>query len=143
MGGEDVDYPVDGLRRALGMQGRQHQVTGLSSGNGRGDCLMVPHLTNQDHVGVFTKGRPEAPRKGGHIGTYLPLVYQAGPMGMEVLNGVLQCHYVEGLLLVHKVNHGRQRRGFAAPGRAGNKDQALLLSGQVRHGLGHPEFIQA
>ena len=63
LGWEDVDDPVDGLRRRLGVQGREDEVPGLGRGEGGGDRLQVAHLADQDHVGILSKCPPQRERE--------------------------------------------------------------------------------
>ena len=63
LGGEHVDYTVDRLRRALGVQRREDKVAGLGRGQRGGDGLEVSHLADQDDVGVLAKSRTERLRE--------------------------------------------------------------------------------
>ena len=56
LGGEHVDDAVERLRRVVGVQRRQHEVTGLGEGQRDRDALGVTHLTDEHDVGVFTQG---------------------------------------------------------------------------------------
>ena len=53
--GKRVDNAVDGLRRVVGVQGREDQVSGLSGGHCRGHRLGVPHFSDHDDVGIFAQ----------------------------------------------------------------------------------------
>ena len=56
---EDVDQPVDGLRRGLRVQGGQHQVAGLGGGDRDRGRLEVAQLADQDDVGVLAQHVPQ------------------------------------------------------------------------------------
>ena len=53
--GEHVDDPVDGLRGILGMEGGEHQVTGLRRRQCRRNGLEVTELPHQNDIGVLTQ----------------------------------------------------------------------------------------
>ena len=63
VGGEDVDDPVDRLRRRVGVQGGEDEVAGLGDASGRLDRLQVAHLADQDHVRVLPQRRAQASAK--------------------------------------------------------------------------------
>ncbi len=43
---------------------------------------------------------------------------------------------------VDVVDHGREGRGLAAPGRSGHEDEAALLAGEAPHGLGQVQLTE-
>ena len=64
---EELDDPIDGLDGVGGVHRAQHQVAGLTGGQGGLGRLLVTHLTNDDHVRVLT----ENPAQGlGEGSTY-------------------------------------------------------------------------
>ena len=50
-----VDDAVDGLRRRVGVQGGEDEVTGLGCRQGRRDRFRVPHLSHDQHIRVLTQ----------------------------------------------------------------------------------------
>ena len=57
---EDVDQPVDGLRRRLRVQRGQHEVAGLGGGDRDRRRLEVAQLADQDDVRVLAQHVPSA-----------------------------------------------------------------------------------
>ncbi len=74
LGREDVDDPVDRLRRRLRVQGREDEVAGLGRGQRGGDRLEVAHLADQDHVGVLAQRGPQPEREVRRVRADLTLV---------------------------------------------------------------------
>ena len=54
-GRKDVDDAVDGLRRARGVQGAEHQVPGLGRGERERDGFQVAHLADEDDVRILAQ----------------------------------------------------------------------------------------
>ena len=136
---EDIDDPVDGLRGVGGMQRGEDQVAGLGNGQRGGDGFQVTHLAHHDDVGVLAQHSAQRVRKGLSVEPELALVDHALLMMVHVLDGILDSHDVRRALGVDKVDHRRQRRGFAVPRRAGDEDQAPRELAQV---LQHHRNIQ-
>jgi len=72
-GREEVHDAVDGLHGVGGVQGGKHQVTGLPSGQGCPHRLVVPHLPDQDDVGVLAHGRAHGLQVAVGVQAELPL----------------------------------------------------------------------
>ena len=87
--GEGVDDPVDGLRRAGGVQRGQDQLPGLRRRDRQLHRLEVAHLPDEDDVRVLAQGRPQ--RRGERSGAAadLALVDEAVQVRVHVLDRVL------------------------------------------------------
>ena len=89
VGREEVHDPVDGLRGVDGMERREHQVTGFCRGQGRRNGLHVPHLADQDHVGVLSQDHPHGRGEGVGVEADLALIDGGQIVGVQILDRVL------------------------------------------------------
>src|SRR5207248_986175 len=71
---EDVDDAVDALRRGVGVQGREGEVSGLGDGERGGRCLEVAHLAHQHDVRVLPQGVLQGRVEAVGVGAHLALV---------------------------------------------------------------------
>jgi len=94
VGRENVDDPVDGSRRVLGVQRCQHKVARFSRGDGRRDGLQVAHFPDHDHVRILPENPPEPFVEIHGVPAYFTLVYQRFLWLEDVLYGVFQRYYV-------------------------------------------------
>ena len=121
---EHVDHTVDRLRRVLGVQGREHEVTGLRRGQRGRDRLEVTHFTDEDDVGVLAQHVLQRVGEGVRVLPHLALVDQRALVRVEELDRVLDRHDVHRTLAVHDVDQRRERRRLARTGRAGDEHEA-------------------
>src|SRR5688572_1165229 len=63
LAGKHVDDAVDRARRAVRVQGREHEVPRLGRGDRELDRLEVPHFADEDDVGILPQGRLERRRE--------------------------------------------------------------------------------
>ena len=89
LGGEHVDDAVERLRRVVGVQRRQHEVTGLGEGQRDRDALGITHLTDEHDVGVFTQRRAQRAFERLRVDADLALVHDRLPVLVQVLDRVL------------------------------------------------------
>ncbi len=130
-GGEDANQPPHGLGGVGGVHRAKDQVAGLGCLEGDVDGLGVPHLPQEDDVGVLAQGRPQGTVEGPGIEADLALAHRSPLVLVDELDGVLDGEDVGALLLVDVVDHGRQGRGLAAPRHPGDEHQAPLLGGDL------------
>ena len=138
--GEDVDDPVDGLRRRVGVQGGKGQVAGLGDLQRRLDGLKVAHLADQHHVRVLAQHRAEGVGVGKGVGVELALVDHRRLVRVQVLDGVLDGDDVKGLLGVDLVDHGGEGGRLAAAGWTGDQDQSAGFVAQRLDDVGQAEL---
>jgi hypothetical protein len=112
VGGEHVDHPVDGLGGVLGVQRGEDEVAGLGGGQGGGDRLQVPHLADQDDVGVLAQDMLEGAGERVRVLPDLPLVHHSPLVLVEELDRVLDRHDVDGATRVDQVDETGQRRAL-------------------------------
>ena len=139
---EDVDDAVDRLRRVLGVQGREHEVTGLGRGQRGLDRLEVTHLTDEDDVRVLTQDVAQGLGEGLRVLPDLTLVDYRALVLVQELDRVLDRHDVHGLLAVDDVDQRRERGALAGSGRAGDEHEATRQVGEAAHGRRHPEAVE-
>ena len=77
---EDVHDAVDGLRRVVGVQRREHEVPRLRRRQRCRDGLRVAHLANQNHVGVLPQDELQRLREAPRVGPHLALLDGRGAM---------------------------------------------------------------
>ena len=121
LGREHVDDAVEGLRRVVGVQRGEHEVTGLGQGQRDGDRVEVAHFAEEDDVGVFTQGAAQAVEEVVHVGADLALVDHRDLVVVQVFDRVLDGEDVHRLGLVDPVDHRRQ--GGALTGTGGAHDE--------------------
>ncbi len=76
---EDVDDPVERLRRVVGVQRREHQVTGLGQRQRDRDALDVAHLADEHDVGIFAQRGTKRPLERRGVDADLALVHDGLP----------------------------------------------------------------
>ena len=140
-GREDVDDAVDRARRALRVQGREHEVTGLGRGQRGRDRLEVAHLADEDHVGVLAERAAQRLGESLRVGADLALVHDRGLVLVEELDRVLDRDDVQRPALVDRVDHRRERRRLTGARRAGHEDEAPRLARELEEHLRQAELL--
>lgn len=64
-------------------------------------------------------------------------------VGEDVFDGVFECDDVDGLALVHIVEHRGDRGGLAGAGDARKENDSLRLHGDLGHDVGEVEILEA
>ena len=136
VGREEIDDPVDRLRRRGGVQGREDEVPGLGRRQGREHRLRVAHLPDEDDIGVLAENHPHGAGERLGVESDLSLVDGGVGIGVEVLDGVLDGDDVARTRLVDVIDHGRQSGGLPRAGRSRHQDETTLLLGQASHHFG-------
>ena len=140
---EDVDQPVYGLRRVLGVQRGQHEVTGLGRRQRHRRRLEVAQLADQDDVGVLAQCPLERLGEARSVAADLTLVHQASRVLVHVLDRVLDGHDVGGPRAVGQVEDAGQRRRLAGAGRPGDEHEAARQVGERRDRGRQAELLDA
>ncbi len=121
---EDVDDAVDRRRRAARVQRREDEMPRLRRRQRGGDRFEVPHLAEQDHVGVLAEGAAQSFGKPARVAADLALVDEALAVAVEELDRILDRQDVRGTGPVDLVDHRRQRRRLPGAGRSSDQDEA-------------------
>ena len=117
-------------------------MTGLSRKKGGRDGLIIPHLSYQDHIRIFTQSTSQRIRKASHIFTHFSLVNQRFLTLIFVLDRIFDRNNMPVAVLIHMFDHRRKCRGLSASGRPGHKNQSSrLLCHLVKPGW-HPQLFQ-
>ena len=130
-GREDVNDAVDCLGGVVGVQGGEHEVTGLRQGEGELNRLEVAHLAHQEDVGVLAQCRPEGTLEGGAVGPDLSLRDGGEAVLVHVLDRVLDGQDVHRTRLVDAGDDRGQGGGLSGAGRAGQEHQAHGADGRA------------
>ena len=102
-------------------------MTGLSRKKGGRDGLIIPHLSYQDHIRIFTQSTSQRIRKASHIFTHFSLVNQRFLTLIFVLDRIFDRNNMPVAVLIHMFDHRRKCRGLSASGRSGHKNQLFHL----------------
>ena len=128
VGRENVYDAVNRRRGRARVQGGEDEVTCLRQCDGGGDRFQVPHLADEDHIGVFAQGGAQGIGERIRVCTEFPLVYHAFLVGVQVLDGVLDSQDVRLTLRVDNVDQRCDSGGFAGTRRAGDQDPGRRAS---------------
>ena len=110
-------------------------MSGLCCRDRSGDCLEVTHLSNKDHIRVFTECRTESFTVAGGVTSDLSLVHYGFIMSVQILNRIFQRNNMVRIFLVDDMNQGCKCRGLTASGRPCHKNQASLTGGHIDYFL--------
>ena len=117
------------------MQSGHDEVAGLRCRDRRADRLHVTHLTDHDHVGILTHGRPHRHGEAPGIHVDLALIDHRDLVLVHHLDGVLDGDDMYFAMGVDVIDHGGQGRGLARTGGAGDQHQAPRLQREGCHDL--------
>jgi hypothetical protein len=105
------------------MQGRQDEMPRQACLNGNLRSLDIADLANHDDIRILSKNGPQRLGKR-QVRTRIDLNLPYS--GKFVLDGILDCHYVQ-CLRIESSYRRIQRRRFAGSGRASDKDDPMRL----------------
>src|SRR4029077_5846386 len=108
--------------------GRNNEMSGLRSLEGRQRRLVIPDLTNENDIRRLTKRTPQPGRKTGGVTAHLSLSEMTALAGELILDGILDRNYVSHQVLVHPLQEGSDGGGFPGAGWSRYKNQAALAS---------------
>ena len=140
--GEEVDCSVDRLGGVHRVQRGKHQVTRLRCLQRGPDGLRIPHLSDQDHIGVLAHGISERGEEVWGVEADLSLVDRRHRIGVDDLDGILDRDDVHRPSQVDVADHRGERGGLARAGGTRDQDQPALLVGELAHHVGHLEFLE-
>src|SRR5690606_36897926 len=103
--------------------------------------FQVTHFTDQDDVRVFTQSRTQGFGEAQGVAVHFALVDQALLRFVNEFDRVLDGEDVLVLGVVQVVEHGREGRGLARAGGAGNQYQAARHVGDPAEDLTHAEVF--
>ena len=111
----------------------EDEVAGFGQGERELDRLDVAHLTDEQDVGVLSKGRPQRPFEGWAVDTDLSLIDGRKVVLVDVLDRVLQRQDVQGPRVVDPIDDRCQGGRLAGSGRAGDEHES---AGEPGHPFG-------
>ena len=142
VGGEHVDDAVDALRGALRVQGREHEVAGLGGRQGGRDRLGVAQLADEDHIGVLAQHATQGLGERIGVTTHFALMDQCA-LGLVVeLDRVFDRDDVRRHQLVDDVDHRRESRRLARPGRAGEQHEPARAQREIAGDRRSPQLLE-
>ncbi len=132
-----MDDALDRARCGPAVHRREHQVAGLRRCEREADRLGIPHLPDEDHVGVGAQCVAQGSREIGGVTAHLAAP-DDGPRGRleRVLDRVFERREHDRAASQGLLREGRQRRGLSGSGRAADEDEAIREESQIvnRHG---------
>ncbi len=117
-------------------------MTGFGGVEGGHEGLLVTHLADEHHVGVFTHQVLEGVAEVDHVHVHLTLIDQGLAVGEEVFDGVLDGDDMAGPVGVDVVEGGGDSRGLARPGDTCEQGQSLVELGDLVDALGQVELVE-
>ena len=112
-------------------------------GSDRGlDRLKVTHLAHEDDVGVLSEGSTQRLSEARNVVAHFSLVHDRFLVLVVVLDRVFHGHDVVIHVLVHIVDHGRQRGRLAGPCRPRDKKQPTRTPDQILTHIRQPDLIE-
>ena len=90
VGGEDVGHPADGLGCRTRVEGAEDEQSQLRCGKGELDRLQVPHLPDQDHVGIGPQRSAQGVREAAAVLADLALLGAFGGLYSVPLYAMIQ-----------------------------------------------------
>ena len=124
------------------MDRAEHQVPGLSRGDGQRHGLAIAHLSDHDHVRVFAERCSQRLREALGVRADLALVdLRFGRHEVE-LDRIFNRDDVFLAVLIHQLYHGGQGRGLAAAVRPRDQDEPLIELGEAPQLLGEAQLCE-
>src|SRR4029453_13697169 len=109
---EKIQIALHRVRNPLRMHGRNNEMSGFRSLEGRQRRLVIPNLANENNIRPLTKRTPQPDRKSAGVASDLSLGEMTAIAGELILDGILDRHYVSHQVLVHPLKEGRDGGGF-------------------------------
>src|SRR4029077_3049004 len=139
-----IQIALHRVSNLLRMQGRNNEMSGLRSLEGRQSRLIIPDLTDKNNIRRLTKRTPQSGRKSAGVASDLSLGEMTALAGELILDRILDRHYMSHLVLVHPLKEGRDGGGFPGAGWSRYKNQAVLASAPSgQEPVGQAERFQA
>src|SRR5438105_10917793 len=111
-GRKKIQIALHRVGNLLRMQGRNNEMSGLRSLQGRQCGFVIPDLTDENDIRRLTKCTPQPDRKGAGVASDLSLGEMTALASELILDGILDRHYVSHQVLVHPLKKGRDGGGF-------------------------------
>ncbi len=143
IGREYVEYSVDRLHTAVGVEGGKTNVPGFGDHQRGLDRLQVSHFSHQHHVRVLAENVFQGHLEASRIGADLPLIHHAVLVRMQIFDRIFNGHDVLAVFGIDLVDDRRQRGGFAGAGGAGDEDQSPRPLGEFHHRRRQPQLLEA
>ena len=128
---EEVKNAADGLGGVGGVQGGKDEMAGVGRAHGGGKAGGVAHFADHDDVRVLAEDVFESFLEGEGVQADFALFDDGLVVFKNIFNGVFQGDDVFAAVGVDVLDHGGQRGGFAAAGRAGQQDNAAGRFGDL------------
>lgn len=131
VGREDIDETVDALRGIDGVEGGEDEVSGFGGGEGDLDAFQIAEFADHDDVGVLAKGLAEGAVEALRVAADLALFDDAGEVGKDEFDGVLDGDDDAGAGFPDAADHGGEGGGLTGAGDAGDEDEAAAEAAEI------------
>ena len=128
--GKNVNDAVHRLGRALRMQRAEDQMPRAGGGQGQFDRFQIAQFADQNDVRVLAQRPAQGRGKRLGVQAHFAMIDQAAFAFVNEFDRVLDSNDMVLAVLVGVIHNGRQRGGFARPGRPGHHHQALVQHGE-------------
>ena len=118
------------------------QVAGLRGIDAGLEGLLVAHLAHEHDVRVLADQGAQRDLEVQAVDADLTLVHRRLFVGEDVLDRVFDRDDVDGLALVHVVEHGGDGGGLARAGHAAEEHDALRLHGDLGHDVREEKLLE-
>src|SRR5262245_28375298 len=107
-----IQIALHGVPNILRMQGRNNEMSGFRSLEGRQRRLVIPDFTNKNDIRRLTKRAPQAGGKSAGVTPDLSLREIRAIVGELILDRILDRHDMSHLVFVYPLKQGRDGGGF-------------------------------
>ena len=140
---KDIDDTVYRLGTVVRMQRRENEVSGLGGRHGGTDGFKIAQLTQKHDIRVLTEHCPKRLRETLRIPADLPLIDDAPILTVDEFDRILDGQDVLIVIMVDKIDDGRQSGRFPVSHRPGHQDKPLGILGIVVQGGRNIELLEA
>jgi hypothetical protein len=116
IGREGIEDAIHGLDGVVGMQRREHEVSGLGGGDHRAHRLGIAHLAHHDDVGILPQRVAQRFGEARGVGADFALRDRRHVVGEQELHRILDGDHMHRAARRDKLDHRRERRRLAAAG---------------------------
>ncbi len=136
-----VENPVDRLGSAVGMQGREHEMSGFCRRDDSSNRLRIPHLSHHDDVGILANRIAKRFAEVGRVDADLALGDTGLRVREEELDRIFDRDDVNRPALAEVPPQRRQRGRFATPRRPWTSTQTHRQVAELQQGIGQLELL--
>src|SRR5882762_714851 len=123
---KNADDALNRFRGVNGVQRRENEMAGFRCFESNFDRFTVAHFAYQDDFRRLAQRGAKGERECWRVAVQFALMNGCFFVAMQKFDGIFDGENMEGLLHIHFVDYGGQRRGFAGAGWASYQDDSVL-----------------